>query len=94
MKNKKIYRVNSTCPFCHEEHQYWDITLNDDEQKTLDDYYESTKERRSHNSNLANLLDDFEAKPLIVYRTFSCGVCNKEFRAQLIILKEDEVSIK
>lgn len=92
MNINKKYRVNPTCPFCHEEHEYWDITLKDEEQKTLDAYYESTKERRSHNSELANLLDDIEEKPLIVSRTFCCGLCHKEFEAYVTVLKEDEVT--
>ena len=91
MENQNRYRINPTCPICGEEHERWVITLSDEEQKTLDSYYESTKERRSHYTNIANLIHDIEDKPLIVTRTLRCCICLNEFTAKVVVFKEDRI---
>ncbi len=92
MEKSNRYRVNPTCPFCKEEHECWDITLSDEEQKLLDSYYESTKGRRAQYSGLANMLKDIEEKPLIVTRTLRCGICHNSFTANVAVFKEDTLS--
>ena len=90
MEKGRCYRINPTCPFCKEEHEYWDITLTIEEQHTLDSYYESIQESHSQCSDLANILDDIENKPLIITRKLRCTMCDRYFDATVTILKENE----
>ena len=85
------YRVNKFCPHCGEEHCCWTIVLTEEEQRVLDAYYESKKDMRESQSNLANLLDDIGSKPLVVKRSLRCGVCNKDFDANITVFKENEI---
>ena len=43
----KFYKINPTCPSCHEEHMWWQIKLTDEEQEKMDKYVESNKEKSS-----------------------------------------------
>ena len=91
MEKQNIYRINPTCTYCKEEHLCWDITLSDEEQKSLDSYYESTKGRRAKYTHLINLLYDIEEKPLTITRNLHCRLCNNSFVANVVILKEDRI---
>ena len=31
----RLYKINPTCPYCGEEHEYWTIRLTDEGQHTL-----------------------------------------------------------
>ena len=87
----KRYRVNPICPVCGEEHISWTITLTDEEQKELDDYYRKTAVRREEYTDFGNLLCDFYEKPLRVTRKFEC-FCNAIFEATVTVLRQNEVS--
>ncbi len=87
----KKYRVNPACPVCGEEHISWTITLTDEEQKKLDDYYRATAARREKYNDLGNIFFDLEEKPLRVTRKFQC-FCNANFEATVTVLRQNEVS--
>ena len=79
----RIYRINPTCPFCLEEHMYWDIQLTDEEQEKLDHH---TKEH-----SVPPLESLLSPPAIIVTRTLKCGCCKKTFEKNIGIRKEDEV---
>ena len=79
----RIYRINPTCPFCLEEHMYWDIQLTNEEQEKLDHH---TKEH-----NVPPLESLLSPPAIIVTRTLKCGCCKKTFEINIEIRKEDEV---
>lgn len=83
----RIYRVNPFCPYCGEEHCYFNIKLTDEEQKILDDYYENVK---GDSSGLAVLLNALDNPPLVVKREFKCG-CGKSFEKNVAVFREDEL---
>lgn len=62
-KQRRRYRVNPFCPNCKEEHLYYDITISEEEQKILDDYY-------MKNQGLSSVVLLLSAPPLVVERTF------------------------
>lgn len=84
-KGKKFYyRVNPTCPNCKEEHIGWDITVSEEEQKIMDEYYEKCRGL----SDLALLL---EKPPLYVKRNFKCPICKAEFDTTVGIYKQNAI---
>lgn len=80
----RIYRINVMCPYCYEEHMYWNISLTDEEQETLDQHTEKHKEE----SPLQSLLSD---PGIVVKRKLKCCECEKEFQAKIGIWKENEL---
>lgn len=90
----KKYRVNSFCPHCGEEHCYWTVTLSDEEQEALDNYYKSREEHRKHQTAIANMSDDIATKPVIIRRQFKCGACKQEFEATVTVFRENEIGYR
>lgn len=78
----KIYRVNPFCPNCGEEHACYDITLSEEEQNTLDNYYAN----HQGESSLALLLNE---PPLIIEKKFKCPICKMEFSKSVGIYREN-----
>ena len=79
----RMYRLNPMCPYCFEEHFYWDVRLTDEEQAILDRHTEEQKDE----SDLVSLLSP---PGLVIERKFYCGDCEKTFRARVAVRKEDE----
>ena len=65
---KRKYRINPICPNCGEEHCCWTISMTDEEQETLDNYYKFHEKDHKGNSHLFNLMYDIENKPLVIKR--------------------------
>ena len=83
----RVYRVNPFCPYCHEEHMYWNIRLTDKEQAILDEH------TAQHKGETA--LDSLLADPgIVVFRQFKCDCCKKNFNAKIGIWREDEIGWK
>ena len=80
----KFYKINPTCPSCHEEHMWWQIKLTDEEQEKMDKYVESNKEK----SSIELLLGE---PGIIVTRKLKCGCCGTEFETQVGLRECDEV---
>lgn len=89
---KRKYRINPTCPNCGEEHCCWLITLSEEEQETLDNYYKANEKHHKGNSHIVNMLYDIEHKPLVIKRSLICSQCDKEFEATVTLFREDEIS--
>lgn len=78
----KLYRINLTCPHCHEEHLSLIIRLTAEEQATIDEFNASHKD--------ANFFDKFVDGPgVIVQRQTICGCCKEEFTAQVGVWEQD-----
>lgn len=80
----RVYRVNPICPYCKEEHIYWDIALTDDEQEKLDRHTEEHKGE----STLKSLLSP---PGIVITRNLKC-CCGKEFETNIAIRKEYELN--
>ena len=91
---KRKYRINPTCPNCGEEHCCWTITLSDEEQETLDNYYKTHEKDHQGNPHLFNLMYDIENKPLVIKRVLQCSQCDEEFEATVTVFQEDELGYR
>lgn len=78
---KIIYRVQATCPHCCEEHQCWDLTITDEEQEIVDEFYR----KNAGQSNIVLLLSD---PPLYVERTLTCGCCKGKIHGLFAIRRD------
>ena len=77
------YRINPTCPFCKEEHEYWDILLTEEEQRKMDDHVEKNK-------GCSSLFSLLSPPAIRVSRRLKC-ICGNEFEADVGLWPEDEV---
>ena len=91
---KRKDRINPTCPNCGEEHCCWTITLSDEEQETLDNYYKTHEKDHQGNPHLFNLMYDIENKPLVIKRVLQCSQCDEEFEATVTVFQEDELGYR
>ena len=91
---KRKYRINPICPNCGEEHCCWTITLTDEEQETLDNYYKTHEKDHKGNSHLFNLMYDIENKPLVIKRVLQCSQCDEEFEVMVTVLRENELGYR
>ncbi|MBQ2594957.1 MAG: hypothetical protein II567_16950 [Candidatus Riflebacteria bacterium] len=91
---KRKYRINPICPNCREERCCWTITLSDEEQETLDNYYKAHEKDLQGNPHLFNLMYDIENKPLVIKRVLQCSQCNEEFEAMVTVSQEDELGYR
>ena len=81
---ERKYKISPVCPHCGEEHSIWKITLEESEQKMIDDYWSNNQRK----SLLAIMLSP---APLLVTRELRCPVCGKQFKATTAIYPMDEV---
>lgn len=82
---EKIYRINPSCPYCGEEHMYWNTYLTTEEQAKLDLH----TEKHRNESSFQSLLSE---PGIVITRKLKCGVCKKIFEAKIRIWKENEVN--
>lgn len=87
---RRLYRVNPFCPYCHEEHCSYTISLSNEEQEQLDNYYNNHKSDFEHFTDLAILIYGLGEKPLVVKRKFKC-ICGKEFEKNVVVVRENEI---
>lgn len=80
----RLYRINPTCPHCHEEHITWNIRLADEEQEKMDRYVDTTRGK----SSIEVLLNE---PGIIVTRTLKCCCCGEIFEAHVGLWESDEV---
>lgn len=81
--------MNPFCPYCKEEHGYYDIELTPNEQTKLDKYY---SEKQWENVNeLYMLIDEMHDPPLIVRRKFIFCVCRKKYEKLVVVSKFSEL---
>jgi hypothetical protein len=78
-----LYKVNPFCPNCHEEHNYYQIEISDEEQEIVNQYY---RERRGK-SSLAIKIEEINNPALVVIRDFKCSICKAKFKKAVTISK-------
>lgn len=83
----RIYRVSNICPYCGEEHLTSYVTLTEEEQRQMDDFYINKKGL----SDLAQLIYALDEAPVYVTRRFRCGCCHKSFEQTVAVIKQDEI---
>ncbi len=82
---KHLYRVNPFCPYCKEEHGYYDIGLTSEEQLKLDQYY--IKKESEKMSDISLSITEMHEPPLLVKRKFVCCVCGETFEKTVVVSK-------
>ena len=80
----RLYKINPTCPYCGEEHEYWTIRLTDEEQQVLDEH---TRQHAGENPIIVLM----SPPGLTVTRRVKCKLCHNEFEAHVAIRRESEV---
>ena len=83
----RLYKINPTCPQCHEEHIWWHIRLTDEEQQKMDEYVAANEGK----SSLALLLGE---PGIVVTRKLKCCCCGNEFEVEAGLYKFDEVGYR
>ena len=83
----RLYKINPTCPYCGEEHEYWTIRLTDEEQQVLDEHI-----RQHAGENPIIVL--MSPPALTVTRIVKCNLCHNEFKAHVAIRSENEIGWK
>ncbi|MCD8105182.1 MAG: hypothetical protein LUF35_09320 [Lachnospiraceae bacterium] len=87
-KRDLSYRVKVFCPECKEEHNYYIIQIDEDEQDTVEEFYRT-------NASCSSLRMLLEGKfPLRLKRSFLCPCCGAEFEAVIPITREDYLGRK
>ena len=82
-----MYKINPTCPNCHEEHMWWQFQLTDEEQEKMDAYVEATKGK----SSIEILLSE---PGIFVSREIKCSCCGHVFKVKAGLRKYDEVGYR
>ncbi len=77
----RTYLVNPFCPNCGEEHMRFEVTISEEEQRVLDQYYEQHK-------NESPLILALSPCPLYVEREFRCTCCGAVFTKTVGICRE------
>lgn len=76
-----VYKANPFCPYCGEEHAWFNIVITDREQAQVDAYYAANKDK----SNLELLL---MPPPFYVSKEFQCPMCQGRYKADVAICRE------
>lgn len=77
----RTYLVNPFCPNCGEEHMRFEVTISEEEQKVVDEYYEQHK-------NESPIVLALSPCPMYVEREFRCVCCGTVFMKKVGICRE------
>lgn len=79
----RVYRLNPPCPYCGEEHMWWNTRLTDEEQEQMDLFAEKCKEMHPFWVLLGE-------PGIVIKRRLKCGLCNKEFDVNYGLYPQNE----
>lgn len=84
----RVYRINPICPYCGEEHVYYDVTLTEKEQKQIDAAYENPDLKGK--SDLEQLIRTMNNAPVYIIRRVHC-ICGKSYDVKIGVTRQDEI---